>query len=44
MERANVWLARLSATGATEGDSIELAVRPERLHLFDPRTGAVIGN
>jgi multiple sugar transport system ATP-binding protein len=44
MERANVWLARLSSTGATEGDSIELAVRPERLHLFDPRTGAVIGN
>jgi hypothetical protein len=44
VERTNVWLARLSSTSATEGDSIELAVPPERLHLFDPRTGAVIGN
>ena len=41
-ERANVWLARLNATGAREGDAVELAVRPDRLYLIDPRTGAVI--
>jgi len=40
VERLNVFLARVAeATGAVEGDGVELAVRPGRLHLFDPKTG-----
>jgi multiple sugar transport system ATP-binding protein len=41
-ERTNVWMAKLSSSGAQVGDSIELAVRPGRLHLFDTRTGMSI--
>jgi multiple sugar transport system ATP-binding protein len=41
-ERANVWLARPPGSTAQAGDAVELAVRPGRLFLFDPRTGAVI--
>ena len=43
-ERANVWAARVGSSEAAVGDTVELAVRPENLYLFDPRTGAVIGN
>jgi multiple sugar transport system ATP-binding protein len=42
VERSNIWLARLDSTEAREGDVVDLAVRPERLYLFDPRTGDVI--
>ncbi|HEX2051861.1 MAG TPA: ABC transporter ATP-binding protein [Actinomycetota bacterium] len=43
VERPNVWMAR-TASGAQAGDAVELAVRPGRLYLFDPRTGdAVLG-
>ena len=42
-ERANVWMARTASTGAREGETVELAARPGRLYLFDPRTGAAIG-
>jgi multiple sugar transport system ATP-binding protein len=42
VERNNIWLARLDSTEAREGDVVDLAVRPERLYLFDPRTGDVI--
>ena len=41
-EHANVWMARVGSTPAAEGDTIELTVRPGRMHLFDPRTGAMI--
>jgi multiple sugar transport system ATP-binding protein len=42
-ERANVFLAKVGeATGASEGDRVELAVRPGKLHLFDPKTGESI--
>jgi multiple sugar transport system ATP-binding protein len=41
-ERANMWQARLGPNGAQRGDAVELAIRPGRLHLFDPRTGEVI--
>ena len=40
--RPNVWAARVGSSGARAGDAVELAVRPEKLYLFDPRTGAVI--
>jgi multiple sugar transport system ATP-binding protein len=42
-ERFNVWMSRLSSSGAQPGDVVDLAIRPGRLHLFDPRTGAAIG-
>ena len=42
VERSNIWLARLDSTQAREGDVVDLAVRPQRLYLFDPRTGDVI--
>jgi multiple sugar transport system ATP-binding protein len=41
-ERANQWMARLGSSAASEGHFVELAVRPGRLYLFDPRTGDVI--
>ena len=41
-ERANVWTARVTSSAAQTGDCVELAVRPNRLYLFDPRTGDVI--
>jgi multiple sugar transport system ATP-binding protein len=41
-ERVNVFLARFDATGATEGSVVDLAVRPGRVHLFDPKTGEAI--
>jgi multiple sugar transport system ATP-binding protein len=41
-ERANQWMARLGSAGASEGHFVELAVRPGRLYLFDPRTGDVV--
>jgi multiple sugar transport system ATP-binding protein len=41
-ERANQWMARLGASTASEGQFVELGVRPGRLYLFDPRTGDVI--
>jgi multiple sugar transport system ATP-binding protein len=43
VERPNVWTARLGRGGDGAGDVVELAIRPGRLHLFDPRTGDVIG-
>jgi multiple sugar transport system ATP-binding protein len=42
VERANVWMARLGLAAAQPGDTVELAVRPRRLYLFDPRTGDVL--
>ena len=42
VERPNVWTARVGSSGAAAGDTVELAVRPGKLHLFDPRTGALI--
>jgi multiple sugar transport system ATP-binding protein len=41
-ERANQWMARLGSSRASEGEFVELGVRPGRLYLFDPRTGDVI--
>ena len=42
-ERTNTWMARTSSTGAQAGETVELAARPGRLYLFDPRSGAAIG-
>ena len=42
VEHRNVWMARTSAGGARPGDVVEVAVRPGRLYLFDPRTGESI--
>jgi multiple sugar transport system ATP-binding protein len=42
-EHENQWLARVDLPAGV-GDTIELAVRPGSLYLFDPRTGAVIAN
>ncbi len=43
-ERANVWIARVQTSEIAVGDSVELVVRAENLYLFDPRTGALIGD
>jgi multiple sugar transport system ATP-binding protein len=43
VEKPNVWMTRLGPTRAQEGDTVELAVRPGGLFLFDPRTGEIIG-
>jgi multiple sugar transport system ATP-binding protein len=42
-ERRNEWMIRLDSSSAREGDTVELAVRPGRMYLFDPRSGNVIG-
>ena len=44
VERPNVWTARMGSTQASAGDTVELAVRPKNLLLFDPRTGELIGD
>jgi multiple sugar transport system ATP-binding protein len=41
MERSNEWLTRTDSPAGV-GDTVELAVRPGSLYLFDPRTGNVI--
>jgi multiple sugar transport system ATP-binding protein len=43
-ERSNLWMSRLPSSGARVGDQVELAVRPGRLHVFDPRTGETLGD
>jgi multiple sugar transport system ATP-binding protein len=43
VERANLWIARAAPAAPSAGEIVELAVRPGRMHLFDPRTGAVVG-
>ncbi|MGH2808145.1 MAG: ABC transporter ATP-binding protein [Actinomycetota bacterium] len=44
VERENLWLAQVTASPADVGDVVELAVRSDRLNVFDPRTGDVIPN
>ena len=42
-EKGNLFVARLErGTHAREREQIELAVRTDRLHFFDPETGAGI--
>jgi multiple sugar transport system ATP-binding protein len=41
VEHSNEWLTRIDSPAGV-GDSVELAVRPGTLYLFDPRTGQVI--
>lgn len=41
-EQPNEWMARIDDGGVGAGDTVELGFRPGTLHLFDPRTGAVI--
>ena len=41
-EQPNEWMARLNHSAASEGDVVELSVRPGALYLFDPRTGHVV--
>jgi multiple sugar transport system ATP-binding protein len=42
-ERANVFLAKVGeASAASQGDRVDLAVRPGKVHLFDPKTGESI--
>jgi hypothetical protein len=36
-------MARVGSSDAREGDAIEIAMRPGSMHLFDPRTGDLIG-
>jgi multiple sugar transport system ATP-binding protein len=43
IERVNTWMARVGSSDAREGDAIEIAMRPGSMHLFDPRTGDLIG-
>jgi multiple sugar transport system ATP-binding protein len=44
-ERINRFTARLDErTGVREGDTMELAVKTKRLHVFDPVTGDAIGD
>ena len=38
----NLWSAQLAGSTVRAGGTVHLAVRPDRLHLFDPRTGGVI--
>lgn len=41
-EHQNEWMARLVSSDVQPGETIELAVRPGRMYLFDPRSGDVI--
>jgi multiple sugar transport system ATP-binding protein len=41
-ERRNEWMVRSESSPAQVGDTVELAIRPGRMYLFDPRTGDVI--
>lgn len=43
-EQPNEWMARLNHSAAQAGDTVELAVRPGSLYMFDPRTGDVIAH
>ncbi|HWC32860.1 MAG TPA: ABC transporter ATP-binding protein [Actinomycetota bacterium] len=45
VERPNMFVARVDAgTRARDGADVELAVRTDRIHLFDPATGLAIGD
>jgi multiple sugar transport system ATP-binding protein len=45
VERANVFVARVdAASSARDGQEVELRVRTDRIHLFDPETGLAIGD
>jgi multiple sugar transport system ATP-binding protein len=43
VEHSNEWLTRIDSPAGV-GDTVELAVRPGTLYLFDPRTGQVIAH
>jgi multiple sugar transport system ATP-binding protein len=42
LDGRNEWMARLGPSRVEEGDEIELAIKPGRIHLFDPRSGDLL--
>jgi multiple sugar transport system ATP-binding protein len=43
LQSQNEWMARLGTSSVESGDEIELGVKPGGFHLFDPRTGELVG-